>query len=528
MESAEDTPGNLMEQQPPPASSDLSAQPEQQHEQQPPSSSLSSSAPLPSSVYSSAAAPLLSPAGPGNSLPPPSAPESSENSTLISPPPPASVAPTLQNTQPRPALEPPSSFTTNRQQPPSFQHTTHQSSSSSSLTVPPPGRGGLVIGVPAHQPGTSPPLTSFSSMTQPSFGQQFGVLGRGVPESMPTSSLVQGRQTVQGMQGIGITGSLGSSMPMRPAGILPQPVRSITTSLRQHTVMNSQSPSSQSFQGQGMLRSPNPSSTPQSPQTQNQAWASSGVQGKPPRPHPSLRPQQSSQSLQQRSHIRPSQQQHFSSSSQQASASNTSQSQENMGQGQSLRIQQPISNPQPNAPRSHGFGVQRPSSHAVLHSAAVQSGPLNNIATTETEEACDRILSKRSIRGLVTQIDPSEKLDPEVEDILVDIAEEFVESLTTFGCSLAKHRKSSTLEAKDILLHAERNWNISLPGFCGDEIRTYKKPLTTDIHRERLAAIKRSATKTNNPKSSSGQGGNSKTQFGKGPSNILTSPNAKT
>ncbi|CAH9099403.1 unnamed protein product [Cuscuta europaea] len=339
---------------------------------------------------------------------------------------------------------------------------------------------------------------------------------------------LQERQTVQGMQGIGITGSLGSSMPMRPAGIPPQPVRSITTSLRQHTVMNSQSPSSQSFQGQGMLRSPNPSSTPQSPQTQNQAWSSSGVQGKPPLPHPSLRPQLSSQFLQQRSHIRPSQQQHFSSSAQQASALNTSQSQENMGQGQSLRIQQPISNPQPNAPRSHGFGVQRPSSNAVLHSAPVQSGPLNNIATTETEEPCDRILSKRSIRELVTQIDPSEKLDPEVEDILVDIAEEFVESLTTFGCSLAKHRKSSTLEAKDILLHAERNWNISLPGFCGDEIRTYKKPLTTDIHRERLAAIKRSATKINNPKSSSGQGGNSKTQFGKGPSNILTSPNAKT
>lgn len=47
------------------------------------------------------------------------------------------------------------------------------------------------------------------------------------------------------MQGIGITGSLGSSMPMRPAGVPPQPVRSITTSIRQQTVTNSQSPSSQ-------------------------------------------------------------------------------------------------------------------------------------------------------------------------------------------------------------------------------------------------------------------------------------------
>lgn len=30
----------------------------------------------------------------------------------------------------------------------------------------------------------------------------------------------------------------------------------------------------------------------------------------------------------------------------------------------------------------------------------------------------------------IVQIDPSEKLDPEVEDILVDIAEDFVESVS--------------------------------------------------------------------------------------------------
>lgn len=106
------------------------------------------------------------------------------------------------------------------------------------------------------------------------------------------------------------------------------------------------------------------------------------------------------------------------------------------------------------------------------------------------EEPCSRILSKRSIGKLVNQIDPSERLDPEVEDILVDLAEEFVESITTFGCSLAKHRKSTTLEAKDILLHLEKNWNLTLPGFGSDEIKIFRKPLTNDTHRERLAAVK--------------------------------------
>ncbi|XP_031098372.1 transcription initiation factor TFIID subunit 12-like [Ipomoea triloba] len=469
-----------------------------------------------------------------SSLPPLSTPASSTKPTL-NPSASTSVTPPSQNLQSRPASEPPSSFATSRQQPSPFQHLAHPPSS---LTVPPPARGGLAIGVPAHQPGPSPPPASFSSLAPPSFGQQFGGLGRGVPDSLPTSSSAQGRP-VQGMQGIGITGSLGSSMPMRPAGVPPQPVRSITTAIRQQTVTNSQSPSSQNFQGHGMLRAPNPPSTSQSPQSQNQAWLSSGVQGKPPLPPPSLRPQLSQQSLQQRSHIRPqhhhsvpaSQQQQHTSSAQQAQPSISSQSQENLGQQiQPSRTQQPFPN-QPPIARSHGFGIPRPSSHALLHSAAVQSGPLNKTSAAETEEPCNRILSKRSIQELVTQIDPSEKLDAEVEDILVDIADEFVESLTTFGCSLAKHRKSSTLEAKDILLHAERHWNITLPGFSGDEIRTYKKPLTSDVHRERLAAIKRSsvAVKPSNTKSSAGQGGNSKTTpLGKGPTNILTSPNAKT
>lgn len=124
----------------------------------------------------------------------------------------------------------------------------------------------------------------------------------------------------------------------------------------------------------------------------------------------------------------------------------------------------------------------------------VQSG---NIINSDDAESGNQILSKRSLRELLTQIDPSEKLDPEVEDVLVEVAEDFVESISTFACSLAKHRKSTTLEAKDILLHVERNWNMTLPGFGGDEIKCYKKQLTNDIHKERLAMIKKSMAGTN-------------------------------
>jgi transcription initiation factor TFIID subunit 12 len=55
--------------------------------------------------------------------------------------------------------------------------------------------------------------------------------------------------------------------------------------------------------------------------------------------------------------------------------------------------------------------------------------------------------------------------------------------ITTFGCSLAKHRKSDILEAKDILLHVERNWNIRPPGFSSDEFKTFRKPVRIrDLH----------------------------------------------
>ncbi|KAL4355088.1 hypothetical protein GQ457_06G009910 [Hibiscus cannabinus] len=439
--------------------------------------------------------------------------------------------PTLPTPQPRPTA----AFSR------PWQHQSPQFNSSSSSpsvtstptsTLSPQLRGRTTLGVPSSNPSPSPPSPSPSpSPSQPapfsgSFGHSFtGASGSNVPQSRPQ------------MQGM----TIGSHSQMRPPGISAQhPQRPLQSSLRPPSPSNSQSPATQNFQGHSLMRvSAVGSSTPgtsQTTQVPNQPWLSSGSQGKPPLPPPSYRPQINSPSLQQRSHIPQQhhslptvpQQQHVSSP--QLPQSSSLQPQEHFRQQMSPTSRAPQPLPHQQAPRAQGSVNQKPPPLPTAQPSTVQLVNQNKAAVTESDEPGGKILTKRSIHDLVNQIDPSEKLDPEVEDILVDIAEDFVDSITTFGCSLAKHRKSDTLEAKDILLHLERNWNMTLPGFTGDEIKTYRKPLTNEVHKERLAAIKKSilVSEASSGKHFAGQAGvNAKGNVGKVGVNVSGAPNAK-
>jgi histone H3/H4 len=74
-----------------------------------------------------------------------------------------------------------------------------------------------------------------------------------------------------------------------------------------------------------------------------------------------------------------------------------------------------------------------------------------------------RLLSKRKVQELVGEIDPSERLEGAVEDLLLEIADEFIDSVAQFACRLAKHRKGERLEVRDVQLHLERSWNLRIP-----------------------------------------------------------------
>eukprot|EP01112_Ceratiomyxa_fruticulosa_P005366 TRINITY_DN1599_c0_g1_i1.p1 TRINITY_DN1599_c0_g1~~TRINITY_DN1599_c0_g1_i1.p1 ORF type:complete len:239 (+),score=63.72 TRINITY_DN1599_c0_g1_i1:131-847(+) len=139
-----------------------------------------------------------------------------------------------------------------------------------------------------------------------------------------------------------------------------------------------------------------------------------------------------------------------------------------------------------------------------LHASNPSSSTaLPNLTATQqlaqTQEEQNEILTKRKLQDLVTQISPTEKLDPDVEDLILEVADDFIESVTTFACNLAKHRGSTTLEVKDVVCHLERNWGIRIPGFgnvtgpgTSAEFKG-KKVVVPEAHKQRINMVKRSA-----------------------------------
>ncbi len=94
-------------------------------------------------------------------------------------------------------------------------------------------------------------------------------------------------------------------------------------------------------------------------------------------------------------------------------------------------------------------------------------------------------MDKKVLQELVKEVDPTEQLDEDVEDLLLQVADDFIENVINTSCQLAKHRKSGVLEVKDVQFNLERNFNLFIPGFSNDDIvKTFKKSYTTEAHKQ--------------------------------------------
>ncbi len=126
-----------------------------------------------------------------------------------------------------------------------------------------------------------------------------------------------------------------------------------------------------------------------------------------------------------------------------------------------------------------------------------------------------QVLTRGRLQDLVREVDPNEQLDEEVEELLLQIADDFIESTVNASCQLAKHRQATALDVTDVQMHLgmilfviffmkyfysifvylERQWNMWIPGFGTDELRPYKRAPVTEAHKQRMALIRKQMKK---------------------------------
>ncbi|KAL8788454.1 MAG: hypothetical protein Q9213_001677 [Squamulea squamosa] len=107
----------------------------------------------------------------------------------------------------------------------------------------------------------------------------------------------------------------------------------------------------------------------------------------------------------------------------------------------------------------------------------------------------ESVLGRKKLEDLVRQVtggvdgEEGETLTAAAEETLLDVADDFVDQVVTAACKLAKLRSSQTLELRDIQLVLERNYNIRIPGYASDELRTVKKVQPAPGWTQKLAAV---------------------------------------
>lgn len=78
--------------------------------------------------------------------------------------------------------------------------------------------------------------------------------------------------------------------------------------------------------------------------------------------------------------------------------------------------------------------------------------------------------------------------DIETQDILLDAVDSFIDSVAYSACSLAKHRDSGKLEAKDIEAQLKWNWDIEIPGHIVNDTKISRN---FDTHKQRMANLRK-------------------------------------
>mmetsp|Transcript_43216 Transcript_43216/g.97675 ORF Transcript_43216/g.97675 Transcript_43216/m.97675 type:complete len:208 (+) Transcript_43216:21-644(+) len=75
----------------------------------------------------------------------------------------------------------------------------------------------------------------------------------------------------------------------------------------------------------------------------------------------------------------------------------------------------------------------------------------------------------RRLGTLLRDIDPRFEFDSEAQDLVLQLAEDFIAKATKHACLLAKHRGATSVDVKDIRLVLEKQWDIRVPNVTGEK-----------------------------------------------------------
>eukprot|EP00211_Chloroparvula_japonica_P009050 CAMPEP_0119130040 /NCGR_PEP_ID=MMETSP1310-20130426/7536_1 /TAXON_ID=464262 /ORGANISM="Genus nov. species nov., Strain RCC2339" /LENGTH=180 /DNA_ID=CAMNT_0007120507 /DNA_START=186 /DNA_END=728 /DNA_ORIENTATION=+ len=139
---------------------------------------------------------------------------------------------------------------------------------------------------------------------------------------------------------------------------------------------------------------------------------------------------------------------------------------------------------------------QREAAKAKMIRAQQAQSQTQQYRPVAVPEGSNQIITGRRLQHLLSEISPTETLDPQAEELLIDFAEDFVENVVQFACEVARSRSSDTLEVKDLHMHLDRNWNIRLPGYgnledVGSASSAATRTSTNENHLHRREAVKK-------------------------------------
>lgn len=162
-------------------------------------------------------------------------------------------------------------------------------------------------------------------------------------------------------------------------------------------------------------------------------------------------------------------------------------------------------------PNPVGMGQARPTMNGPTNGAPGPMGQpvISKFPPFQLEGENDRVLSKRKLDELVRQVTggSEEALTPEVEEVrdpcksmhhsialttsqaILQLADDFVDTVIGNACKLSKLRESSQLDVRDIQLVIERNYNIRIPGYSSDEVRTVRRLVPAPGWTQKMNAV---------------------------------------